>query len=157
MVVIDKFTPQPLHYGERPPSMHYIGGCVGPRTGLDTGKKRVIFWPCRETNPISSVLQFGSWVLCQQNLRISCNSVEIRTGSQSVAVQLVWMKLSEDCAYSEMDVACDGPISLVALSTGFYGLRVNQLIQKGNERLCVPNRIWMFVLALYCEGRSYCL
>jgi len=37
------------------------------------------------------------------------------------------MKFFEDCAYSEIDVACDGPISVVALSTGFYGIRVNQL------------------------------
>jgi hypothetical protein len=37
------FTPQPLYLrGNAPPHTHWIGGCVGPRAGLDAVEKRKI-------------------------------------------------------------------------------------------------------------------
>jgi hypothetical protein len=36
------------------PGIHWIGGLVGPRTGLDTMEKRKIPSPCRDSNPRSS-------------------------------------------------------------------------------------------------------
>jgi hypothetical protein len=40
------FTP-----GERAPLIHWTGGWVGPRTGVDTVAKREISDPCRDLNP----------------------------------------------------------------------------------------------------------
>jgi hypothetical protein len=40
-----RFTPE-----ERAPGTHWIGGCVGPRVGLDAVEKRKILH-CRESNP----------------------------------------------------------------------------------------------------------
>jgi hypothetical protein len=41
--------------GTRPsrftPGMHWIGGCVGPRAGLDVEKKKKNSYHCRESNP----------------------------------------------------------------------------------------------------------
>jgi hypothetical protein len=34
--------PRPFAYGERAPSTHWIGGWVGPRTGLDDEERRKI-------------------------------------------------------------------------------------------------------------------
>jgi hypothetical protein len=40
------FTPR-----ERTPGIHWIGGWVGPRAGLDVIVKRKICSPCRDSNP----------------------------------------------------------------------------------------------------------
>jgi hypothetical protein len=36
--------------GERAPGAHLLGGCVGPRAGLDAVIKSKIFCPYRESN-----------------------------------------------------------------------------------------------------------
>jgi hypothetical protein len=45
------FTPRPLYPGETSSGVHWIGGLVGLRVGLDTVQKRNISCPCRESNP----------------------------------------------------------------------------------------------------------
>jgi hypothetical protein len=42
--------------GEGTPGMHGIGGCVGPRAGLDAMEKREISSPRWELNPDSSAM-----------------------------------------------------------------------------------------------------
>jgi hypothetical protein len=42
---------------EESPGAHWVGGWVGPRTGLDAMEKRKIFCPCGESIPDSSVVQ----------------------------------------------------------------------------------------------------
>jgi hypothetical protein len=37
-------------------SIHYVGGWVGPRAGLEAVKEKYISCLCRETNPESSVV-----------------------------------------------------------------------------------------------------
>jgi hypothetical protein len=37
--------------GEREPGIHWIGGWVGPRVGLDAGARRKILCPCWGSNP----------------------------------------------------------------------------------------------------------
>jgi len=44
-----RFTPK-----ERTPSTHWIGGWVGPRTGVDAMVKGKILSPYRDSNPPSS-------------------------------------------------------------------------------------------------------
>jgi hypothetical protein len=39
------FTPRPLYPQEIASDIHWIGGCVGLRTGLDDVKRRKIFCP----------------------------------------------------------------------------------------------------------------
>jgi hypothetical protein len=45
------FTRRPLRPRGKSPGSHWIGGCVGSRTGLDTMKESVICCSCRESNP----------------------------------------------------------------------------------------------------------
>jgi len=44
------FMPLPLYPSEESPGIHFIGGCVGPRVGIDAAKKKKSC-PCRESNP----------------------------------------------------------------------------------------------------------
>jgi hypothetical protein len=50
------FTPQPLYFQGSSPVIHWIGGLVGPRAGLDAVVKRKIPSPCRDSNPSSYFL-----------------------------------------------------------------------------------------------------
>jgi hypothetical protein len=44
------FTTRPLYSQGKAPGTHWIGGRVGPRSGLDFMEKRIIPRPCREPN-----------------------------------------------------------------------------------------------------------
>jgi hypothetical protein len=52
-------------YGERSSGTSLLGVCVGSRTGLDDGKKNKIYFPCRESNLDSWVVQPVSYLLYQ--------------------------------------------------------------------------------------------
>jgi hypothetical protein len=43
--------------GERTPGIHFTGGLVGPRAGLDTEARGKILCPCRGSNPDRPVVQ----------------------------------------------------------------------------------------------------
>jgi hypothetical protein len=53
------FTPRPLYpQGKRRNSVtHWLGGCVGPRSILDTVEKKIILTTRRETNPRTPIVQ----------------------------------------------------------------------------------------------------
>jgi hypothetical protein len=40
--VMNAFTPRPLYPEKRNPGIHWIGGCVGPKSGVDAVVKRKI-------------------------------------------------------------------------------------------------------------------
>jgi hypothetical protein len=44
-------APAALYPRGKDPGTHWIGGCVGPRTGLDAEARRKILCPCRGSNP----------------------------------------------------------------------------------------------------------
>jgi hypothetical protein len=53
---------------ERVPGIHWIGGWVGSRAGLDVVMKRNILSPCRESNPRTPIVQpvpsrYTDWVI----------------------------------------------------------------------------------------------
>lgn len=55
------FTPR-----ETAPSTHQMGSWVGPTAGLDILEKRLIFWPCWDTNPgLSNLYPTDNTVLSQ--------------------------------------------------------------------------------------------
>jgi len=51
--------------GERAPAIHWIGGWVGPRAGLDAEVKRIVPSRCRNSNPRSSSPQY--WAILAPN------------------------------------------------------------------------------------------
>jgi hypothetical protein len=46
-----------LYPGQKTPSDHWIGGWVGPRSGLDTEVRVKILCPCQGSNPDRPVVQ----------------------------------------------------------------------------------------------------
>jgi hypothetical protein len=52
--VMVSFTNRPLYPRERDPGTHWIGGCIGPRAGLDAVVKRKI------PSPSKIILDFNS-------------------------------------------------------------------------------------------------
>jgi hypothetical protein len=49
---MDSFTPQPLYPGEITPGTHWIGGWVGPTTGLDNMKLKFLNLPGLKPQPL---------------------------------------------------------------------------------------------------------
>jgi hypothetical protein len=43
---------------ELAPGTHWIGGWLGPRTGLEAMEKKEITWPCQESNHDSKIIIF---------------------------------------------------------------------------------------------------
>jgi hypothetical protein len=66
----DRFTPR-----ERAPGTHCIGGCVGPRVGLDAVVKRKIPSLCRHSNPQSSISYSSAIPLSYPRSRTLCIDV----------------------------------------------------------------------------------
>jgi hypothetical protein len=60
---LGRFTPR-----ERAPVTHWIGGWVGPRSGLDAVVKRKITSPRRESNPRNRSEVPFIWVVLASNL-----------------------------------------------------------------------------------------
>jgi hypothetical protein len=61
-------TSAALPQGKEPHGIHWIGGCVGPRTGLDAVEKRKCFDPCLKSNTDTSavqpiVLRYTDWAI----------------------------------------------------------------------------------------------
>jgi hypothetical protein len=50
---------QPLYAWEWAPGTQWMEGWVGPRTGIDAGRKRKISWPCWESKAGSSLYQLS--------------------------------------------------------------------------------------------------
>jgi hypothetical protein len=51
------FTPRPLYPQGKATGTHWIGGWMGPRTGLDAVANRKIPSPHRESNPRTQIVQ----------------------------------------------------------------------------------------------------
>jgi hypothetical protein len=66
------FTPQPLYPQERTPGIHWIGGWVSPRAGLDAGVRRKIPSPYRDSNPPPPIIQPVSQQYTTELSRICC-------------------------------------------------------------------------------------
>jgi hypothetical protein len=56
-------APHPGHFthGKRAPSTHWIGGWLGPESGLDAVQKRIISCPCQELNPGHPACCYTDW------------------------------------------------------------------------------------------------
>jgi hypothetical protein len=50
-------APPRFNPGENPPITHWIGGWVGPRTGLETVEQRTFSWHCWDSNFYPSAVQ----------------------------------------------------------------------------------------------------
>jgi hypothetical protein len=40
---VDSFTPRPLYLQGKSPDTHWVGGWVGPRTGLDDVEEKIFY------------------------------------------------------------------------------------------------------------------
>jgi hypothetical protein len=104
------FTP-----GERAPRTHWIGGWVGPSTGLDVGEKRKILpLPgiearpsspslCRLRYPCSPFLQYTSRIIVPSYLpRLFCIGLTLKKEALNVLINQNTANVHPMCFFSEL-------------------------------------------------------
>jgi hypothetical protein len=107
MIWVVNFTPRPLYIPEeRAPGTHWIGGWVGPKSGLDDVEKRKAFLLLRGTNSIiyrrfsePSQSKIRSWVLWGSEPRMTAGEGQQKFNSYSVFIGLNTAALSCQLEY----------------------------------------------------------